>query len=325
MQISFGLDKLPKLGASGLENKRVTHALVNHTKHMPDSEKVPIRLDVARIYKLGESESFVKNLIINTRRSNFHVSTKVGLSYVEDKMKFERTFDKESLRSQLESSIEALGSAPDRLYLHWPHRLDSEITVDAIKILADLNKEYGIKELGICNIHAYPEIYSGEYFLNKIRELGASFVQDRINLLEWDERFWTTLKDKGFKIVSHSSLCNGLLTEQSVISQKNIYRKIPNTLVHANKKKLACDIKCFYDHIVASARAQDISINLLIWLSHHHLLGADGEMCIGISNSLHVKEVLRLIKMRERGITQDISLVRPWKVDGLLRALPARF
>lgn len=321
MEISFGLDKLPTSNVDDLHDRCLVDVLTAQLEHRSRNGESPLKFDVARIYGLGASECFLGRLIKNVGRSLCHVSTKVGLEYNKNTSIIRRTFDRDSLRFQLESSIDTLGTAPDRLYLHWPHPSDIEVTINAMKILEDLSREYNISELGICNLHAYRYMYSSGSVIDRIGEIGVRYLQDRINLFEWDERFWSPLKEKGFILVSHSSLCNGILAEDSILNPKSL--EIPETLSHPNADEFVAQIRNIYAEIRGTSKRQGVDIKSLIWLSHQFLLGPYGEMCIGVSSDKHVLDAMSMATLEQD--SADIRLLGPWKINGLRRKPPARF
>ena len=322
MYLSLGLDKLPKHEPPLEDDLKIVDFFINFLLNHTCNDKACIRFDTSRIYRLGGSERFLGLLLKKVPRSSVHISTKIGLFYDPNHKKIYKSFDKNKLVLSFNQSLEALTSAPDRLYLHWPHFSVPEITFEALNLISSLARHHSIFEIGLCNVSLFPILYNHVDFASTLKSFGVKYIQDRINLFEYNSKLLNFLKEAGFILVSHSSLCNGLLTAKSIDDVSPLIHRIPKTIQHPDSHILCDHIKSAYSYIRRMSTDQNIDIDTLLWKSHFELLGKLGEMCVGSSTLEHIKISLENYSLISGPLGSQLSPLAPMLINGATRVMP---
>ena len=143
-EISIGLEKLGDVRFSKENQENLVASIYENASKSSHL----IFCDSAEIYGLNNSEKLLGQLAQKIGRKRFHISSKVGLTYKYEGSKLitYRYFDEDSIKSALENSCKRLNSAPNRIYLHWPHPTDAEITINCLKTLVLFAEKLHIKE-----------------------------------------------------------------------------------------------------------------------------------------------------------------------------------
>ncbi len=288
--ISIGLEKLgdKRYGESVKEE-----LIDNLTKNITLSN-LKTYVDTAEIYGLNQSEIIIGKIARRIGRHKIHISTKVGLSYKKSKNKVEtyRYFDDESIVEAINNCCKRLTYSPDRIYLHWPHHSDNEITFNCLNKIISSAKDHHINEIGICNISSG----LNNILLEELKDIGVNILQERINILARKKKFIEAAKALDFKLVSHSSLAQGLLSSSSrsvLIDSKN--ENFPKYLSNNEEeeyqwvaninhyiKSIANELNCTFEEIVIGCQKQ--------------LLGGNSEIIVGVKSKKHIDSIFRLLQ-----------------------------
>lgn len=282
--ISIGLEKL----GDKRYGEEVEQSLVSNIYKNAQKSSHLIYCDTAEIYGLNRSEILIGQISKKVGREKFHISSKVGLTYKykEGKLFTFRYFDDYQIKTAIEKTCERLNTPPNRIYLHWPHPNNSQITKNCLKNLVKSSNEMGIKEIGICNISTNQPDISLEF----LKEIGVNFVQERINLLTRKKKFVSKARKLNFRIVSHSSFAQGILSSSSkeVIAESSMedFPKFINTKGY--EYELVNIINSFF---------RDLSLRLkmnpeeIIVASQKRMLGENSEMIIGVKHKRHIDPI----------------------------------
>jgi len=172
-------------------------------------------IDTAAVYGFGLSEKIVGEAIKGRNRDDIIVATKCGLRWdietptlhhSSNGVSVYRTLDEQSIRWELQESLQRLGTDYIDLYqTHWP---DPEIDIEAVAATLDaLKKEGLIRAWGLCNESAERLAAAAE-----LGELATD--QERYSLLDRDqdtENLPVCIEhDLGF--LCYSPIAQGLLT-----------------------------------------------------------------------------------------------------------------
>ena len=279
--ISIGLEKLGDKRYGAEVEKDLVLSIKNNSINYSNL----IYCDTAEIYGLNKSEILIGEISQIVGRDKFHISTKIGLTYKYEKEKIVtyRYFDEYQIKKSLEESCKRLISPPNRIYLHWPHPDNAEITLNCLGKLVIFANQLGIKEIGICNISIKQPLIT----LEKLRDLGVNTVQERINLLTRKSRFLAKAKRLDFRIVSHSSFAQGILSSSSKeVIEESSGKEFPKFL---NTKKYEYE---WVNNINSLIKEYAVKLKKnpeeIIVACQKRILGHNSEMIIGVKHKRHI-------------------------------------
>ena len=155
-----------------------------------------------------------------------------------------------------------------------------------MKKLVIFANDIGIKEIGICNI----SIKQPNIKLEKLRELGVNIVQERINLLTRKTGFLSKAKSLNFRIVSHSSFAQGLLSSSSkeVIAESS-EKEFPKFL---NTKKYEFEWVNNINLLINEyALKLEKNPEEIVVACQKRILGSNSEMIIGVKHKRHIDPI----------------------------------
>ncbi len=282
--ISIGLEKL----GDKRYGEEVEQNLVSNIYRNAKNSSHLIYCDTAEIYGLNRSEILLGEISKKVGREKFHISSKVGLSFkfMKDKLSTFRYFDDYLINKAIEGTCERLNTVPNRIYLHWPHPNDSQITINCLKNLVSFSNQLGIKEIGICNI----SINQPDITLEILKDLGVDVVQERINLLTRKNKFVLKAKKLNFRIVSHSSFAQGILSSSSkeVIAESSM-EDFPKFL---NSKEIEYEwVNIINSFFIDLSQRLKMTPEEVIVASQKRILGENSEMIIGVKHKRHVDPI----------------------------------
>jgi aflatoxin B1 aldehyde reductase len=260
-----------------------------------------IEIDTAYVYNQGDSESYLGEWMKDPGRRTCLIATKVN-------PRVTGRLDAESIRSQLEVSLQRLGlESVDLLYLHFP---DPGTPLEStLAACANLHAEGKFDKLGVSNYPAWEVVH----IWHLCRENGwpAPVVyQGLYNPLSRgvEPELFPALRQLGMRFLAYNPLAGGILSgkytnfEDQSISGRFTFR--PNYRDRYWKPSF------FKAMQILSDTCRDEGISLLSasfrWMVHHSLLSADLDdgILLGASSSKQLNQ--NLSALREPGLPSRI-------------------
>ena len=202
-----------------------------------------------------------------------------------------------------------LSYSPDRIYLHWPHSSDDQCTLNCLKAIITFAKNYHINEIGICNISCG----SNKILLEELRDIGVNILQERINILSRKEKFIEAAKAQNFRLVSHSSLAQGLLSSSSKSVLKDLKNEnFPKHLFSKESKDYQW-IETINNYIKNIAIELNCTTEELVIGCQKKLLGENSEIIVGVKSKKHIDSIFRLLEETNIGDTKTNQILY-WEI-----------
>ncbi len=180
-------------------------------------------IDTAPVYGLGEAECIVgEALRRHGRRDEVLIATKVGLAW-DDTGRVVRDCRPQSIRAELESSLQRLGVETIDLYqVHWP---DPLVPIEeTARTLAGLYEEGRIRAIGVSNYSvAQLEAFAAVAPLHSLQPPYNLFER----AIEHDILPWC--REHKLAVLAYGALCRGLLSGKVTAQRKYAGDDLRNT------------------------------------------------------------------------------------------------